>query len=209
MPRGILFIAGLGPTPGQLAGILRDGDVICAADSGLDNALAAGIRPVGMVGDMDSISDKELLTGFSQESLEIHPEDKGDTDTEIGIAWLRRRNCDPIVVIGGGEGRLDHTLALVKVFENEYSPQSWYTAREAIFLVQGPLVITGNPGDPLSFYPVGRGPWVVGSRGLRWELDSVDWAGGLMSLSNRFVRSEVELGVKSGRFLLIRPFRGG
>ena len=45
MPRGILFIGGRGPDSRQVSSILRDDDIICAADSGLDAALNAGIRP--------------------------------------------------------------------------------------------------------------------------------------------------------------------
>ncbi len=205
MPAGILFTGGSGPSQGQIAGIIRKGDIICAADSGLEAAIACGIKPEAVVGDMDSLSNLELLGNFSQENIEKSSVDKDVTDTEIGIAWLRRRGCDSIIIIGGGEGRLDHTLALVKILEDsESSDILWFTEREVVCVVEDRLSFIGKPDGILSVYPIGRGPWKADSQGLRWELNHVNWADGLMSLSNRMVSSRVRIEVKSGRFLLIR-----
>ncbi len=208
MPTGILFTGGSGPSQGLIEGIVRKGDIICAADSGLEAAIACGIQPEAVVGDMDSLSDLELLRNFPQENIEKSSVEKDVTDTEIGIAWLRRRGCDSITIIGGGEGRLDHTLALVKILEgNESSDILWFTAREVSCIIEDRVSFIGEPDDIVSVYPIGWGPWKADSQGLRWELNHVNWAAGLMSLSNRMLSSRVRIEVKSGRFLLIRSLR--
>lgn len=207
MTRGILFIGGRGPSSDCVRGILRDGDIICAADSGLDTALAAGIRPRFAVGDMDSISDTGLLKMFAASAVERHPRDKDETDAALGLIRLRNEGCGPLIMIGGGEGRLDHTLALLKLFGRDIRPDWWYTAREEIICIEGTVNLEGEPGDSISFYPVGSGPWKAASSGLKWKLDSVRWNGEQMSLSNRFSKRTPRIDVKQGRFLCIRPIR--
>ncbi|OQX29997.1 MAG: thiamine diphosphokinase [Spirochaeta sp. LUC14_002_19_P3] len=203
MARGILFIAGNGPAPERIAEIVQKDDVICAADGGLDTALACGIHPRFVVGDMDSLADRRVLEDLPPEAVMVYPEDKDKTDTEIGIAQLRQLNCCPIIIIGGGEGRLDHTLGLIKCFEKEQPPDMWYTAREIIRPLLCSAEIKANPGAPVSVYPLGTGPWRIESRGLHWEIDKVNWNAGAMSLSNRFRNGRVFFEVKAGRFLLI------
>ncbi len=204
MSRGVLFIGGMGPNKGLVHSLITDDDVICAADSGLDAALSHGIRPNAVVGDMDSISDHAVLNDFSPDAVVKYEKDKDCSDTEIGIAWLQRHSCRPILMLGGGEGRLDHTLALLKIFESETAPDYWYTAREAIRWLRESTVFFGKRGDMVSFYPLGHGPWKIASRGLRWEINDVPWERGAMSLSNRISRDRVELEVFAGSFLLIR-----
>jgi len=203
MRRGILFIGGAGPSSARIGSIIKPNDLVCAADSGLDMALPAGIEPQGVVGDMDSISDLRLLDNCSV--VEIAERDKDKCDTELGISWLTGRGCDSIVLIGGGEGRLDHTLALMKLFSRENRLSVWFTARDMIESIEGNTELTGDVGSTISFFPIDDGPWLLRSVGLTWELDAVDWGSGAFSLSNRFETASVRLMVGSGRFILIRP----
>ncbi len=204
MSRGVLFIGGMGPNKSFVHSLITDDDVICAADSGLDVALSHNIRPNAAVGDMDSISDHAVLNDFAPDAVVRCERDKDCSDTEIGIAWLRRHSCYPILMLGGGEGRLDHTLALLKIFESEAAPNYWYTSREAIRWIKESTIFFGKRGDMVSFYPVGHGPWKIASRGLHWEINDVPWDRGAMSLSNRISHDRVELEVFTGSFLLIR-----
>ncbi len=205
MPWGILFIGGRVPGPKFITDFIRPDDLICAADSGLDAALGAGIRPHHVIGDMDSISDPALLEGFPADSVEIHPVDKDETDTDLGLRWLASRQCSPVVLIGGGEGRLDHTVAILNLFAGPGHPDCWYTAVEEVRALSSSMYLSGSAGDAISFVPVGGGPWSVSSRGLEWPLDDVDWSAGRISLSNRFSGAEVRLEITSGVFLGIRP----
>ena len=204
MSRGVLLIGGAGPAGSFINNVIEPGDLICAADSGLDAAIAAGIRPDGIVGDMDSISDKTLLDRFPSNSVDIYPCDKDDSDTEIGIAWLRTRGCHHLTIIGGGEGRLDHTLALASLFGGAEPPSIWYTAREKIQSIEGTVEVQGEAGSPISFCTTGTGPWNSSSRGLRWELDDVVWKLGMVSLSNRLTADRAVIEVNQGRLLMIR-----
>ncbi len=208
MTRGILLIGGLGPDSDKLKKLINTDNLICAADSGLDLALSAGIHPDGIVGDMDSLSDKSLLNDFPEESVKIYPEDKDETDTELGLLWLRKHGCGDILIIGGGEGRLEHTLALKNLFAGDNPPAAWYTAREKIWSLEGRHSVSGLPGSTISFATAGGGPWEVSSRGLQWELDKVEWSVDTISLSNRLKSSNAKITVHRGRLLAIQPFDG-
>lgn len=203
MQRGILFIGGAGPSSERIERITKSNDLICAANSGLDMALLAGITPHGMVGDMDSISDLKLLDRYP--AADVADRDKDKTDTELGISWLMERGCESISLIGGGEGRLDHTLALFKLFSKESCLSNWFTAKDMIESIKENTELKGDAGSTISFFPIDDGPWMIRSTGLTWKLDDVNWRSGEFSLSNRFEVISVELMVESGRFILLRP----
>lgn len=204
MSRGVLLIGGAGPGRDFISRVIESGDLICCADSGLDAAITAGIEPDRIVGDMDSISDTAVLKRFPADIIDIHPGDKDETDTEIGLAWLRDKGCDNLVIIGGGEGRLDHTLALLSLFGTADPPNLWFTARERIESISGEIEINGEPSSPVSFSTTGPGPWDAVSQGLYWELDGVQWKSGTVSLSNRLNGTAARIKVKKGRLLMIR-----
>jgi thiamine pyrophosphokinase len=88
---------------------------IVAADSGLDHAVAAGLRPNVLVGDLDSISAAGMMWAYAHEvEIERFPADKDATDTELALATAAERAGDGDVLLLGGvdplDARLDHVL---------------------------------------------------------------------------------------------------
>ena len=60
MNERIVIITGASPLlPDVVARIPADG-IVLAADGGLDHALAAGLEPTGLIGDLDSITEAGL-----------------------------------------------------------------------------------------------------------------------------------------------------
>jgi thiamine pyrophosphokinase len=120
-PTTIVVVIGGGPLV-LVDDVHRDADVVIAADSGLDHALAAGLTPRRLVGDLDSISPAGLRWA-STNDLEVvrFPADKDATDTELAldvaaaIALDGVPGCDAsLVVLGGDDGeRFDHLLATI------------------------------------------------------------------------------------------------
>ena len=205
MSRGILFIGGAHPRVEYVHQILKDIDVVGAADSGYDSALACGIKPQWVVGDMDSIAHPDQLQKLPSHAVDWCSQEKDETDTELGMMRLNREGCTSSILIGGGEGRLDHTLALTKLFLGEWVPDAWYTAYEWVSLLHTQRILRGSAGHRLSLFPIGNGPWKVHSKGLQWPVDSVDWQNGGYSLSNCFLEERIELYGVQGLFLVMRP----
>lgn len=89
---------------------------LIAADSGLDHAVEAGLRPDMLVGDLDSISASGRMWAYAHELLiDEHPEEKDETDTELALAAaVTMAGATHLLVLGGldplGDDRLDHVL---------------------------------------------------------------------------------------------------
>ena len=84
---GILIIGGDYPDKSVFSHFLDISRIVVAADSGFDTALALGIKPDYVAGDMDSCKNTEELSRFPKITL-IFPKDKDDTDTEIGLIFF-------------------------------------------------------------------------------------------------------------------------
>ncbi len=202
----IVITGGAAPPLGAIEDLLGKCDFLVAADSGLDQALAYGYTPDLIVGDMDSLGDRSLLADFPAERVKIYPVDKDYTDTELALDEIAPYGTR--VLIGGGEGRLDHTLALLSLFEGPRSPDLWISGREEIFPLSESLELAGVPGEIISFYPLGNRDIRFTSQGLFWALDRVRWERGELSLSNRFAGDRVRLVREKGSLLVIRTLPG-
>ena len=92
---------------------------VVTADSGLDVALAAGLAPTLLVGDLDSVSAAGLeWARASGLATQTHPADKDATDTALALsaaATLARGDtaADLHVLCGSANDRLDHLLGIV------------------------------------------------------------------------------------------------
>jgi len=202
--RGLLVVGGAGPGRQLLADYARGMDVIVAADSGLEAALAAGITPAFVVGDMDSLSDCALLDQFPPERVVRFSPDKDETDTEIGMRTLRERGCGDITIAGGAGGRIDHLLAIAALFERDAPPRRWLTDREDIRLVEGAADFAGWEGATVSVFPLGARASDMHSEGLHWPLDGLEFRRGYGGISNRVTAERVRISVGIGKLLVVR-----
>lgn len=98
------------------AGIVRnDGDLVIAADGGLDSLKNAGIIPDVFLGDMDSVSDAEVT---ADTEIIIHPVEKDDTDSALAVQYAAEHGFTKFIVYGCIGGNLDHTLANCALLKN-------------------------------------------------------------------------------------------
>ncbi len=94
----------------------KGGDLVIAADSGYENARALGASPSLLLGDLDS-----LRTPLSEIPKDIEritvPAEKDETDTQLAVNLALSRGARELVIIGGLDGRLDHTLSNMAILE--------------------------------------------------------------------------------------------
>ena len=87
----VVVVIGGGPLSSRALSEVTPDATIIAADSGLDHAVAAGLRPTMLVGDLDSISAHGKMWAYAHElEIEEHDVDKDSTDTELAL--LPRRS---------------------------------------------------------------------------------------------------------------------
>ena len=95
-------------------------DLLIAADSGFDNAVALGEKPLILVGDLDSINLDSIKEKKIPDGVEIYkvPAEKDLTDTQLAVELALSKGARDIVIIGGLSGRLDHTLSNLGILEH-------------------------------------------------------------------------------------------
>ncbi len=90
-------------------------DLIIAADAGLLTLQKLRLKPHILLGDFDSLGEPEVPDGC--ELLRV-PAEKDDTDTQLAVRVALERGARELVIIGGLDGRLDHTLSSLAVLED-------------------------------------------------------------------------------------------
>ncbi len=98
----------------------EDGDLKIAADSGYKNAIALGVSVDMLVGDFDSLEHSELEGVNENIQIVTVPSEKDFTDTQLAVKLALEKGASYIVIIGGLDGRLDHTISNLAILESLY-----------------------------------------------------------------------------------------
>ena len=183
MNEHIVIITGASPLDADLVTRLREqateDTIWIAVDGGLDHALAAGLEPTQLVGDLDSVTEDGLAWAARHADISRHPADKDQTDTELALALAAKYDPERITLIGGGD-RLDHTIAGIGALgalglTSVPVLDSWWGGQH-VRVLHGPGAATLRlvPGSTLSLLAL-HGPCVrVTLSGARWTLDRFD-----------------------------------
>lgn len=93
----------------------NEDDLIIAADSGFRTTQTLGLSPRALLGDFDSLGEpRDLPDGC--ELIRV-PAEKNSTDTQLAVDYAIEHGARELVIVGGLEGRLDHTLSTVAILE--------------------------------------------------------------------------------------------
>ncbi len=213
MPHVAVVIGGGELDPGGVAS-LPDDVVVVAADGGLDHAVAAGLRPAVLVGDMDSISAAGRMWAYAHEvdTHEVSP-DKDLTDTELAIAVaVGLPEVDHLTVLGGVGDRLDHLLGTllalghpalgaldgVTAFIGDTQFAVVHAGRQAAVRVG-----TDETFSVLALHGPASG---VSVRGAKWELDDARLGGTeARGVSNEAKEDWVVVSTKQGVVTVVVP----
>lgn len=207
--RAVLFANGGLPDPDFTRSRLLPDDVIISADGGTRQALALGLRPDLVVGDLDSLDpvDRVRIEGLGC-TIEQHPVDKDATDLELALQAAQRLGADEVLLLGALGGRLDQELANLLLLA---SPQfaglvlSLVEGRTTAWIVRKDLSVVGQPGDIVS--ALALSPQVEGltyHSGLRWPLHDFTLPfGSSRGVSNEMVADRAVLSLRAGVLLIL------
>jgi thiamine pyrophosphokinase len=185
---------------------------VVAADGGLDHALAAGIRPDVLVGDLDSISPAGLDWATANISVERHPTDKAATDTELALSCAAAIKPDRIVLLAGRGDRLDHGIAALGALGGDAladvpAVEAWWGSDHVIVVRPGRSVDvthpTGTTFSLLALHGGCRGVTVSGSRWPLFDADLGPMTG--LGVSNEIVEPPCRVEVAEGVLTVIIP----
>lgn len=103
--KAVIILNGELKSPEFLKKICDDADLIICADGGYDKAKTAGVVPHMLLGDMDSVKNRD----FSGETYTF-PCEKDETDCELAISYALEKGAKEIVLACALGGRYDHAL---------------------------------------------------------------------------------------------------
>lgn len=227
MPASVVLLVGgdgeelVGP-PGALG--VAPGALVVAADSGLDLAVALGIAVDHVVGDLDSADPASVAAAEAAgATVHRHLADKDATDSELAVDVIRALVDDgsvarpaggapiPLLVVGGGGGRLDHLLADLLLLASPALAGFEVTARlgaATVTIVRSGRrrALVGSPGEQVSVIPAHGRARGVSTDGLRWALVAADLvAGTTRAVSNELVGRSASVAVGEGVVAVIQP----
>lgn len=203
----VLILAGGDAASPDTAADLPRADLVVAADSGYDAALALDLTVDVLVGDMDSIQAAEIP---GHVIVERHPPDKDATDLELALELVARDAPGRVVVLGGSGGRLDHELAVATLL---CSPRwvaideiDWRSDRGWAHVVRRRRVLHGDVGATVSLLPVGSDVSGITTTGLKWNLrDETLRIGTTRGVSNVMTAPFTDVRIRGGALLVVFP----
>lgn len=141
---------------------------LVAADGGGDHALALGLHPEAVIGDLDSLSK----SAHEQLGARVHRITEQDS---TDFAKCLRAIKAPFVMALGFTGlRLDHTLAAMTDLIRSPALVMMLAEREVIIRCPTHIALDLPAGTRVSLFPFG--PVTARSTGLRWPLDGIAFA---------------------------------
>ena len=202
----IIFANGDIPALDKARALIRDTDTILCADGGTRHALAMGITPHIIIGDMDSLPKDFQVSSFDGEII-LHPKDKNETDLELAIQHALTLDPNEITIIGGLGGRIDQTLANIALISNLQS--STFNLRlndgvEELFFCKDQAEVKGRAGDIVSLIPWQGQVTGITTSNLKWPLnDETLYPDKSRGISNKMTADIATVKIKSGLLLIV------
>jgi thiamine pyrophosphokinase len=204
--RILIFANGELPALERARSILLPDDFIICADGGTRHALALGLIPNVIIGDMDSLPDAFQHSTFSGEFIKVSA-DKNETDLELAIDHALNLNPEGIIIIAALGGRLDQILGNISLLTN--SRLSTLDIRlhdgvEEIFFCRKQVKVRGRSGDLVSLIPWGGEVHGVETENLKWPLKHETlYPYKTRGISNEMLGEEASVKITSGLLLVI------
>lgn len=187
----------------------RIGARVVAVDGGAEAMRALGRVPDLIVGDMDSVS-AATLSSLEAAGARVERHEAAKRDTDAALALRHLDDCDEILFVGPGGGRLDHALAnlhlLAEAAQRARVRAVDEDARTWVVTPERPLTLQLPPGKILSALPFDDLVEGITYEGLEYPLvDASMRAGDPYGVSNRTLAPPQRIRVSKGRLVVIHP----
>ena len=211
--RTVIIANGIPPAEATVRRWLQPDDdsthvrLICA-DGGARIALALGLTPEVVVGDLDSLDEtaQARLKAMGCRFV-VYPAAKDWTDLELALKLAIQESATEIVILGALGGRLDQELAnilLLLLPEVEGVPTRIVDERQEMFVARDQAEIAGQSGDVVSLIPLGGDAEGIVTEGLLYPLnDEPLLSGPARGVSNVMAGPKARVTLRSGALLIV------
>lgn len=209
----LIFANGQLPDPQRaraiaLAAAENEKTLLLCANGGTRHALALGLTPQVVIGDLDSIhaEDRRRVEAAGARIFQ-YAHDKNETDLELALQYALAQNPSSLCILGGLGGRLDQTLANLALL----SDPRWggIEARfddgvEEAFFCRARSEVRGRSGDLVSLLPWGESVHGIYTEGLKWPLRG-EWLDPhhTRGVSNEMTEQTAVVRIASGLLLIV------
>jgi len=178
---------------------------LLAADGGANHLSRIGLRPLWVIGDLDSIT-ASTRAWVGEGRMVVRPDqDRTDLDKALEYAF-DDLGIETLTVLAALGGRPDHDQGnlglLARLAMNErlvYESDLW-----TVLAISGEAKLASVPGETWSFWTYDPGARVT-LEGVRWPISqTVIHAGGKPSISNQASGDRVRVRASCGSVIVMR-----
>jgi len=191
-----------------LRSLVAPTDLVICADGGVSNALALGLQPQVVIGDLDSF-DSDLQAQLEGKGCQVlvYPARKDETDLELALYYAIDIGVDEILILGALGGRIDQTLAnvlLLALPELRSVRVKILDGRQEVFLIRDEALVEGQVGDTLSLLPLTEEVTGIYAEGLEYSLENGTlYLGPTRGVSNTLAAPQARVRIGQGLLLAV------
>jgi thiamine pyrophosphokinase len=205
--RAFLFATGSVVNLQAIALQIHSSDLLVAVDGGLKYFTKIKLTPNILIGDLDSVSAKEVRD-LEKLNVEIrkYPVEKDETDLELALRMLSEFKISRVFVAGATGDRLDHSLGNIHLLTKFLSnfDLSLDDGHQEIFLVGENTVIHGRPSDLVSLIPLEEKVTGITTTNLAYRLNNEPlYLASTRGISNVMLGKTAIVQKQKGRLLCI------
>jgi thiamine pyrophosphokinase len=211
--RAAIFLNGAPDPPELLRRVAGRADLVVAADGGARYALDAGVVPDLVVGDMDSLGEvgrREIEDRGTL--LERYPVRKDKMDGHLAVLAARERGASAADLLCAAGGRYSALFAVPHVMlaaERAGLRTTLITGwGQAFVLEEGDRLISGDPQDSVSVFPITGPATGVTLEGFGYPLEDARLeVGDTLGFHNELNGEVGRVSVGGGALLVIHEMR--
>ncbi len=205
MTRILIFANGELPDLESARSLVQAGDFIICADGGIRHALALGLTPHVIIGDLDSLP--ENFQPAVETQIIKFSADKNETDLELAIDHALARTPKEIVIVGALGGRLDQTLGNISLIADARlltCDIRLHDGVEEIFFCRDQALVYGRSGDIVSLIPWSGEVSGIVTQNLKWPLQNETlYPNKTRGISNEMLGEEAFIKINTGLLLIV------
>ena len=208
--RAAIFLNGAPDSERLIQAAVERADLVVAADGGARFALAAGIVPDLIVGDMDSLGE-DLAQEIERRGAELerHPVRKDKMDGHLAVLAARERGATAAEFVCAAGGRAGAVFALPHILlaaERLGLRSRVFGDWGRMFVVEtGSRTLEGKTGDSISVFPLAGQATGVTLEGMGYPLANATLEpGDTLGFHNELVGGQAKVSVEGGTLLIVQ-----
>lgn len=172
-------------------------------DAGALRLLENGISMRFAIGDFDSMDENDFLKISNLCEVIRHPVMKDETDSELALRICKQKGYKKIILHGALHGRLDHTIANIRLLMYQYPNVVCMDENQKILVLNKGKHELSNTYSHISFFAIEQS--IISLSGFLYPLDNhIVNVSDIFCVSNTIVSSIGTVYVHSGKVLCVQ-----